>query len=33
MKQLQDSIVYVEYDDSGRIVRLIGKGQAKDFRR
>lgn len=29
--KLQDSLVYVEYDDSGRIIRMIGKGKAKDF--
>lgn len=30
---LKDSIVYAEYSDDGSIIRLIGKGVAKDFKR
>lgn len=33
MNALENSIVYMETDDSGKLIRLVGKGKAKDFQR
>ena len=33
MAKLENSVVYAEYDEHGKIICLIGKGKAKDFQR